>query len=420
MMPRSLKPAALVLLAALPALLPAQETSAREDERMNQLLRNDGPEWREPRTRVTVGLRFLRSGGTVRFGNLGERIPATIAPVSAGAADRTYDNGAVFADGLRNNEKDANGNQVPLADGRYTITNSDGKVVQDLLGYQAGRTRDWNAKYEAQKQPHAGYIGFDSYTAVSEGGGFSEEQGATGGLELQLTRDLGRVGRRMHWGLAAGITLNGINSKAAGTVTSTLRTRTDYYQVIGSVTPSLPYATPSFTFLFDGEGNVVNEAGYETTVPLNSTPDAALSTVTDLAGGAQVRGNWQVKGAYFMAKVGPALRWQITDRFGLNASAGFAGAYAGTRYTVFETFTIPSMSDLEITVDDPAGSTATEFLTGYYADLSLEWLANERTGLFGGVTAQQLDSYDQTLGGRTAKIDLGNTVGIRGGVSIRF
>jgi hypothetical protein len=36
------------------------------------------------------------------------------------------------------------------------------------------------------------------------------------------------------------------------------------------------------------------------------------------------------------------------------------------------------------------------------------------------VTAQQLDSYEQKLGDRTADIDLGSAVGIRGGVTVRF
>jgi hypothetical protein len=66
------------------------------------------------------------------------------------------------------------------------------------------------------------------------------------------------------------------------------------------------------------------------------------------------------------------------------------------------------------------GSTTTRFLAGYFADLNLEWSLNETMGLFSGVTAQKLNDYEQKLGDRVAKIDLGNSVGIRGGVSIRF
>lgn len=420
MMSRSLKVFLSALLAAMPALLPAQtETSAKEDERMAALMRDEG-QWREPRTRVTVGLRVIESGGKVSFGNLGERTAAAVAPASDGAVDRVYDNGQVLADALRSTEVDANGNQVPLTNGRYTVKNADGVVVQDLIGYQIGLTRDWNGKYDAQVGVHPGYVAFNSYSAISEGASLSKEQGMTGGLELTFSRDLGRIGRRMHWGLATGVTLNGINSKSSGTIAATLRTQTDYYKVHNTTDPDMPYGTPSFTFLFDGEGNLVSDSGYETTVQLGNTPDGTLSSVSDLAGGAQVRGNWQVKGAYLLVKVGPSLRTQLTERFSLTASAGFAAAYAGTRYTAFEAFTVPSMGDLELKVDDPVGSTKTKLLTGYYAELTLDFAANDRTGLFGGMVAQQLDSYNQRLSGRTAKVDLGNAVGVRGGVSIRF
>ena len=417
---RSLKVILSTLLAALPALLPAQtETSAKEDERMAALMRDDG-QWREPRTRVSVGIRVIDSGGKIRFGNLGERTAPAVAPASEGVVDRVYDNGAVLADGLRSSEVDANGNQVPLTNGRYTVKNADGVIVQNLIGYQTGLTRNWNGKYDEQVGVHPGYVGFSSYSAISEGAALSKEQGMTGGLELTFARDLGRMGRRMHWGLATGVTLNGINSKTSGTVAATLRTHTDYYKVVNTTDPDMPYGTPSFTFLFDGEGNLVREDGFETTVQLGNTPDAALSGVSELAGGAQVRGNWQIKGAYLMVKIGPTLRTQLSERFSLTASAGFAGAYAGTRYTAFEAFSVPGMGDLEIKSEDPVGSTKTRFLSGYYADFTLDFAANDRTGLFGGITAQQFDDYSQTLSGRTAKIDLGQAVGIRGGVSIRF
>lgn len=421
MMPRLFPTACLALLSALPALMPAQETSAKEEERMNALLLQQDFGFREPRTRITVGVRMIDSGGKVSFGNLGERTASLVAPAAEGNVDRVYDNGAVYADGLRANERDANGLQVPLdADGRYMVRDADGKIVQNLIGYQTGATRNWNGKYDAQVEEHEGYVGFHSYSAISEGASLSKEQGASGGIELTITQDFGRIGRRLNWGLAAGVTLNGINAKTGGTIAATLRTHADYYKILDGSAVSMPYGTPSSTFLFDDEGNYVNDSGYETTAVLSNTPDATLSTVTDIIGGAEVKGNWQIKGAYLMVKVGPSMRAQITERIGLTASAGYAAAYAGTRYTVLETFSVPTMGSLELKVEDPVGSTQTKFLSGYYADLTVDFLANDRTGLFGGVTAQQLDSYDQQLSGRTAKIDLGSAVGIRGGVSIRF
>lgn len=417
-------PTALAVLAVLPACLSAQETSAAEEERLNALVRDD-LQWREPRNHVTVGLRVLSKGGRVDFGNLGERIATPISPVADGVVDRAYDNGAVNADGLRANEKDANGNQISPPGGRYEVLGKDSSgndiVVGDFVSYTPGQSRNWFARNEGQYQPHAGYVGFSTYSAISEGASLSKEQGATGGVELEFSRDLGRLGRRVQWGVNAGITLNGINSKVAGTVTSTLRTYTDYYLIPGTQKPILPYSAPFTIPLLNSDGISVNDNGLEITIPISALPDATKTTLTDLAGGASINGRWQVKGAYFMVKLGPTLRTRLSDSFTLTASAGFAGAYAGTRYSVFESFTVGTgATAIELTVDEPEGSTETQFMTGYYADLSLDWAANDRTGLFGGVTTQQLGNYSQTLGGRTARIDLGATVGLRGGVSIKF
>ncbi len=101
----------------------------------------------------------------------------------------------------------------------------------------------------------------------------------------------------------------------------------------------------------------------------------------------------------------------------MNASFGVAGAYAGTRYSVVESFTLPEIGG---TLSSTEETVATKFLSGYYADFNLEWMANERTGLFAGLSAQKSRRLRPDHRGRTAHIDLGSSVGLRGGISIRF
>lgn len=432
MIPRLLKTTAFALLAATPALLPAQaDTSAREDMRLDALSRNQG-QWFSPRSKITVGFRMLNSGAKVDFGNLGSvGFMNPIVPASEGAVSRGYSNGAVLLDALRSNEVDSTGNQTSTPGGRYQTTTPvevEGVTVDrltgDFLSYTPGVTRQWQIMGQGQLLEQPGYVAFRNYSAVSEGAMASNEQGATVGVELQFSRELGRGSRYFNWGLAAGIALNDINNKASGTVTSTLRTYTDYYSLNGATAP-LDQLTNPFVATVDSDGDGFLNS-HELTVPVNIVPEAGMTTDVLVAGGASVTGQWQVKGAYFLVKVGPTLRTQITDRLGLTASVGFAGAYAGTRYSVSETFNVAELPGVDLETQDAEtgsniiSSTKTKFLTGYYADLNLEWDTNGTLGLFGGVTAQQLDSYDQTLGERTAKIDLGSAVGVRGGVSIRF
>ncbi len=433
MIHRLLKPSATALLAVLAVLpLSAQETSAREDMRLDNLSRNQG-QWFSPRSKLTIGFRMLDSGAAVDFGGLGS-VPFAnpIVPAAQGAAHRAYSNGAVGLDSLRSNEVNASGQQTSTPGGRYQTTTPvtvDGVTTERLTGdyvsYTPGVTRNWEVRSQAQFLETPGYVAYRSYSAISEGATAHDEQGATGGVELQFIREIGRGSRHLNWGLAAGIALSDISSKTSGTVTSALRTYTDYYSLNGKTIPLSQLQNPLVDSSLDTNDDGFTNA-YEYTVPLNSIPEASMSTDVTVAGGASVTGRWAVKGAYFLVKVGPTLRTQITDRLGMTASIGFAGAYAGTRYSATESFNVPELINQPIeTVDPDTGaktisSSKSKFLTGYYADLNVEWDTNGVLGLFGGVTAQQLDSYDQNLAGRTAKIDLGSAVGVRGGVSIRF
>lgn len=434
---RSLKNVLLLSSLVLPALLSAQITNSSEEERLEKLM-TDSAQWYVPRSRVSIGFRMLQSGGKVNFGNLGTvAFDVEVPAISEGNVDRVYDNGAVRKDAPRLEEKDADGNQTTTPGGRYplftTVETKDeaGNVIStetiqtgDMLAYTPGLTRNWG--YGAASQLTGdGRIGMSTYSAVSEGGTAAKDNGMSGGVEFQYVRTLSNPTKRLQWGVLGGVTLNGINSKVVGTVTSTLLTRTDYYSLNGNTVPPPPYTAPSFVDYLSDEGEVLRASGRETTVPIGQQPIGTREEKVT-PGGIEVNGEWQVKGAYFMVRVGPTVRTQLTPRIGVIASAGYAGAYAGTTYSVRETFQVPDLEGVLVGAlvgPDANGiekTSATRFLSGYFADLNLEWAATERTGLFGGFTAQRFDGYDQMVGSRTARIDLGESVGVRGGVSIKF
>jgi predicted porin len=52
--------------------------------------------------------------------------------------------------------------------------------------------------------------------------------------------------------------------------------------------------------------------------------------------------------------------------------------------------------------------------------MNAEYWLTQRTGFYVGVNYESLGDYDQTLGGRTAKIDLGSGTGFRLGLTTRF
>ena len=426
MTPRSLQLPLLIALLASPAFLFAQETSANEDERIEQLVRSEASEWYTPKNSVSVGFRTLTSGTNVRFGNLGSIGFSSSVVASAKPVKRVYDNGFVDVDAARAAELDANGIQVTTPGGRYqTYTTTPvytydtaGNVISteyvktvatDSLSYTPGLTRVWGYSTPEQALENPGYIGMSSYSATSDGESRTHKEGLNSGVELQLSHALRKIGKKSELSVIGGIGLNGINNKTSGTVKSTLLTFTDYYSLHGQPAPTTsldtPYSAPSYPTY-----------ATETTAPISAVADQ--STLIPTTGAAIVNGNWQVRGAYFMVRVGPSIRTQITEHFALSASLGLAGAYVGTSYTAVESMAVPIIGTK---ISDPISSSeTTKLLGGYFADVNMEWTATDSMGLYTGFTAQKFGSYTQTLGDRTAHVDLGSSMGIRGGMNIKF
>lgn len=441
----------LALLAAPVALL-AQNvaTSANEDERIEALLREQS-EFYRPKSTLAVGFRLLTSGAQTHFGKLGT-VPSnlTVAPASEGAVTRQYNNGNVTLDAARPNEVDINGIQTSVPGGRYTtsgqktvdVLDANGVVIGsttstvqtgDYVSFTPGLTRSWGYVNAQQAALKPGYIAMSTYSASSDGGFADHKMGSSGGIELSLYQRVGKGTRRFEWSVLAGVSLNGINNKTSGSVVSTLTANTDFYSLNGKTAPGLPTTTTTdangqstvtinpysstadFVNLVDTAGNIVTVNGVEKATPIGVIPEGPTQTTTSKT---NVNGNWQVKGAYFMMRVGPSLHAQLSERLGLSASLGLAGAYAGTTYTANENFTIPDSNGALIVKAE--SSTAKHFLGGYFADLNMDWSANEFVALFGGVSAQQFGDYEQLVGARTARIDLGGSVGLRGGITIKF
>ncbi|MBI2518360.1 MAG: hypothetical protein HYV95_15880 [Opitutae bacterium] len=382
-------------------------------------------------------LRFgyrVTSGAKVHFGNLGT-VPFlhTIAPASAGEADRTYDNGIVAKDVARVDEGYPSavtpdvGQSLPstvqLGNGRYQTfltTNDNGtlKTVQtgEFLGLASGQTRMWSYQNASQVTADGQGIMMSQYSATSDGAGFDGKKELSAGVELEVAQYLGKIGKRWEVSLVGGFSLNGIHNRQAGNVTSTLHTLRDTYSLLGQTAPTAPYLTGSATQESRTlpDGTVIL---YETTVPLASVPDPASRVETEAAGAANISGVWRIKGAYYVMRVGPEIRASITENFGLRAGLGFSGAYVGTNYTATEQLNIDGVSNPITTTEN---SEHDKFMPGFYANMDAEYALNERTGFFAGVSLEQYGDYSQSVGGRTAKIDLGTTASLRGGINIKF
>lgn len=379
---------------------------------------------------LRFGFRMV-GGADVKFGNLGNVPFANIvAPFSAGEVDRLYSDGAVIKDAPRGLfdprvEVDANGVQTSTPGGRYdtgfVVTAADGTVTTIIngsaLSFTPGRTRSW--RYDSTSQLNADQSGIimHSFSATSDGASLEGKKETSAGIELQVERIVGKLGGKWQVSIIGGIALSGISNKQAGNVHSSLVTLSDTYSLLGQTAPAVEAnGQPTFGPFTLSDGTVF-PSGTETTVPLASVPNAGDHTETTAVGAANVAGVWKVKGAYYVMKVGPEIRANFAKDFGVSASIGLAGAYVGTNYSAFESLSVAGIAE-PITANE--SSSQNKFMPGYYANLDALWQANERTGFFAGVSYEQFSDYTQSVGGRTAKIDLGGTAGIRGGITIKF
>jgi len=342
---------------------------------------------------IRFGLRYI-GGPKVSFGQLGNVPSNILVGDTTTILNRTYNDGYVNI----NTRIDANGQ--PINDG---LTNS------------------WKYNFSTQVTPD-GNMSFHSYSASSLGAGLKGKSGSAAGWELQMGHSIGRIARKIDVSLVAGFSFSSMNAKTTGSVPATLNILTDVYSLYGQPPPAPPYTAPSSTSFpfYDANGNpVTNSDGTAVTDSRDSTTllgnlPVKRSTST---GTTDVNGRWQIKGSYYTMRFGPMFQVPVTERLKLSLGLGVALAYVGSDYLVDETIILP---DTEAVVETKEQSARSKLLPCFYADADAEYWLTERTGVYLGTTYQKSGSFDQSLNGRTATIDLGSTYGIQSGISLRF
>ncbi len=322
----------------------------------------------------------------------------------------------------------------------YTIEQIAGEYVNYDPAQHTGSTRFWsyNSTSQVGGTDGAAYVDLSNYSTTASGRAQAESDQSTG-VELQFSRIIKRY-KRFEWGLNFSAGAATINAKNRSQVVARLNKQTDRY-FLESVDSNNDQVGPSdFPFAWYGSNQDTTVSGTLQTIVtgtatatdytynienyryLNYANPTSLGT-TD-AGAINVNGYWQIKGAYYMLRVGPMVRFPIAKNWTVSVSAGAAGAYVGTRFVV----------DEYISLDDVAGNpirfqtaflkqNTTEekrFIPGYYGDINIERWLTVRTGVYVGYGYEKLGDYSQEIGGRKADIDLGTSSGFRFGIITRF
>jgi hypothetical protein len=374
-----------------------------------------------PKFNLSIGVRTL-SGAKATFSGRG--YVSSYQPgsdITSGNTTRIYHDGNVV--------RDTN----PYS---FTITNADGSTTTYTSPETpAGFTNTWSL-LDTKQIREDGNIDFHSYAADVVDSGLHEKNPGTGyGVEVVVSRDMGKLGNKMDWTLLFGASLTDIKSHTSDTLAASITTVTDTYvpNLNGqtSLPGTAPYTAPSFKQVphvdadgfpvYDSTGNQIIDY-VETTIYMTDHPLMRTTVVTP----GTVFNEWDLKGAYFTFRLGPSISYRITERLRFTLSAGAALVFAGTQYTIKQTYVTETYEPLVSTVEDDEG----KFLAGYYVDASLQFDITDRAGLYAGMVYQDTGSYEQTAtlddqytgshASYKALVDLSGLSGFRMGMTFKF
>jgi hypothetical protein len=343
-----------------------------------------------PSNTLSVGVR-IAGGASVEFSGVGA-IPNLAMPTDdlTTVMARSYAKGFVSFDA----RSDANGDPIP----------------------DDGKTNTWAFDSTDQIAADGTGIYMTAFSTSSDGSVVRADASYNPGFDIELSKRLG--GKKLKWGVQAGIGLSDINAKTRGDITASLRSLTDFYSLLGAAAPAAPYNAPQTR-----TDTVTNPDGSSSTVETDVSvllSDLPTERVDEtFVSGAEINGFWQVKGAYFSARLGSWLEMAINDRFTIRASGGVSGKVIGAFLRFDERFILPDETG-ELTASDQTNTDSWAMVGGYAALEGHYWLT-ERSGFFAGATFEAVSGdVELRAGDRLAKMNVESGAGIRFGFTTRF
>ncbi len=428
--------------------------------------------YRPLKNSVSIGVRRIGGDAKVKFSGIG-RIPSvTIPDLLSTTNSRGYDNGIVYADGkstyeINNTDTDNNGtldayrdvsepvtstatngdtlstvttfSRLDVAGGRFrqmrnvtvrntttnTLVSSTDTILQEFLNYNDGATRNWAYNQPGQTNSTNGTVDMSIYSVAPSGSVAEAESDGSAGVELQFAHVIKRY-KRFEWGINFSAGASEINAKTRKRIGANLITTTDRYSLLpGSSFENYAYFDSSThndtvtvdTGLLDTTGAPIT---YDYLAEKNHLLSRNAQRILDGAitpNGANVDGYWQVKGAYYMLRLGPVVRVPIAKKWTVSASAGGALAFVGSRFIVDEYIDLP---DVVGPIRFQGEGDEKAMVGGYYADVNIERWLTVRTGFFAGYSVEKMGTFTHEFAGRKAEVDLGTSGGFRFGIITRF
>ncbi|OAM87722.1 hypothetical protein AW736_20870 [Termitidicoccus mucosus] len=309
---------------------------------------------------------------------------------------------------------DSSGNTIPDAHTGQPV-----KTTKYYLPYDANYSRNWSINSrEHQYNAADNQVTYGRYWTESAGNEIELEDGSNPGVEFKFERIVQRF-KRFEWGLAATAGISEFNAKTRRGITVNLRGYEYTYNLSRPLPDDGSTGGPTYSADETEETTAaigIKPNGYDEDTDKPENNYQAGGTAVDRT--VDVNGYWQVKGVYYLYRVGPFIRIPITRQFSISASAGYMGAYVGSKFRYEETMTIPEVSAAYTTGDVVKNNQ--RYVSGYYGDLNIEWWLSTRTGFYVGAAYEKLGDYTQIHDERRVDVKMDGGAGFRFGIITRF
>ena len=271
----------------------------------------------------------------------------------------------------------------------------DGYALADVRG--AGpRTWNWGYDYASQLNASApSSVDMHRYAAPGVAGENSGDVPTSTGFEVTYDYGLGvkEDWHDLRYGIEAAFNFMPVDFNSGGTYGNVWRDTYGYTP--GTTPPPAPYA---------GGPQGPN---FEINVPATSA----------LVPGATFLAQQHFDANLWGFRLGPYLETPLSQKLSLHLSGGLAVGILDASANWKETLALPSPAN---PTSVSGGGNDTSVLWGYYFGLDAVYRFNPRWGADVGVQLQDLGTYGHNFGGRTAELDLSNSVFIQAGVSYSF
>jgi hypothetical protein len=217
------------------------------------------------------------------------------------------------------------------------------------------------------------------------------------GFELSYDQPLGG-GEHWHWGIEAAMNWTGISIQNSQSLAGNVTTTTDAYSLGGLTPPVAPY-----TGTVNGPGPL-----------LGTTPVSHM--VNTLINAAAISGTRKIDADLFGFRLGPYLEWPLGSRVTIGLGAGLSAGVISSDFSYDESVAVNGLN----TQNRVGSGHETGALGGGYVRAQAGVRLFQNLSLIGGVEFNDLGTFDQTVGGETARLDLSQGVYVSAGLSCRF